>query len=334
MFSRRFFSSELDWYRLAFAEPSTKITQPSATTPDPLRILGSYLSRASDLGIGLAVQRRLCRLLVRNLVSRQQRDNLTTIICGVLGEPERTLRHATLDWYFYRALGHSTWASVPRYPVDFPELAAVNRYLREQSRGILLSSIHMGDYIRILTVLAPGLRDKKVHLLRRKEATAEEQRTFAHFEAAGIDYAVIRPDEHPARQAIAALRAGQVVAVLSDLSARWGTTQPITFCGRQLHWVKGPAQIALAGNAITLPIYSHFTAAGVLRITVAQPVRESSKTAAGASGQRTRCLTQQLARCAERQIKAHPAQWHHWRLIPEMTSATYSGHHDNPGAGD
>lgn len=331
MFSRRLFFSELDWYRLACGESATEITHRTTATPDALRTLGVWLTRFSQLGLGLAAQRRLSRLLVRHLIDRQQVDAFTVMLCATLGEPAHAMRSEARDWFFYRALGHASWSSGRRIrqPLDFPRKAAVEDYLRQESRGILITSIHMGNYLQVLTSLADALRHKTVYLLRRKAVSAEERSTFRQFTDAGMCFEILRHEDRPVRKAIAALRHGQVVVAMHDLSARWGATQPIRFCGRQLHWVKGPAQMALAGNAVTLPIYSHFDTAGVLQVRVRRP-QSAARSAAADRPAYVRQQTKRLAAFAEAEIRRHPAQWHHWRLLHEMACATFSAPSADP----
>ena len=299
---------------------------PSRKTAEALRTLATWLVRCNRLGLGLSAQRKLSRGFLLHLIDRQQIDAFAALLCTTLGEPQHTMRAEALDWFFYRALGHACWSSRARIqqPLNFPGKVAVEQYLLQETCGILITSIHMGNYLQVLASLAGALRAKTVYLLRRKAASAEEQRAFWQFSQAGIRFEILRHDERPVRKAIAALRHGQVVVAMHDLSARWGATQPISFCGRELHWVKGPAQMALAGNAVTLPIYSHFDTAGILqaRARQAEPAASLATTDRPAH---VRLQIQRLAAFAEAEIRSHPAQWHHWRLLHEMACATFSG---------
>ena len=339
MFSRRFsrpfssslFFTELAWYRQACGDLSTDISNRAIVTPEALRTLATWLTRCNRLGLGLAVQRKLSRGFILRLIDRQQIDAFAALLCTTLGEPQHTMRAEALDWFFYRALGHACWSSRARIrqPLNFPRKAAVEEYLWQESRGILITSIHMGNYLQVLTSLANALRTKTVYLLRRKAVSAEERSTFRQFTDAGICFEILRQEDRPVRKAIAALRHGQVVVAMHDLSARWGATQPIRFCGRQLHWVKGPAQMALAGNAVTLPIYSHFDSAGVLQVRARRP-QSAARSAAADRPAYVRQQTERLAAFAEAEIRRHPAQWHHWRLLHEMACTTFPGPSPSP----
>jgi lauroyl/myristoyl acyltransferase len=81
--------------------------------------------------------------------------------------------------------------------------------------------------------------------------------------------------------------------------------------------------MALAGNAVTLPIYSHFDSAGILQVRVRRP--QAAASLAGTDRRAyVRLQTERLAAYAEAEIRSHPAQWHHWRLLHEMARATFS----------
>ncbi len=304
---------------------------PSRKTAEALRTLATWLVRCNRLGLGLSAQRKLSRGFLLHLIDRRQIDAFATLLCTTLGEPQHTMRAEALDWFFYRALGHACWSSRARIqqPLNFPGKVAVEQYLLHETRGILITSIHMGNYLQVLTSLADALHNKTVYLLRRKAVSAEERSTFRQFTDAGICFEILRQEDRPVRKAIAALRHGQVVVAMHDLSARWGATQPIRFCGRQLHWVKGPAQMALAGNAVTLQNYSHFDTAGVLQVRARRP-QSAARSAAVDRPAHVRQQTERLAAFAEAEIRRHPAQWHHWRLLHEMACTTFADSSPSP----
>jgi lauroyl/myristoyl acyltransferase len=119
--------------------------------------------------------------------------------------------------------------------------------------------------------------------------------------------------------AIRELRRGSIMVVLYDLPERFGRTVEIEFFGRRANFVRGPAEIALLGNADILPVFTHYDATGA-SIVEAMPVIAARAVPAGERARRTADIAQRLCTLAEQQIRAHPSQWAHWSFVRELLS--------------
>ncbi len=195
---------------------------------------------------------------------------------------------------------------------DLNRLAA---FLRTTSTGIVLTGIHMGDYLQALFRILVDLPRRRVCIARRKPPSEQERQVFQKLTQCGFSIRVIRTGEPTAALRIYRnLRRGSVVVALYDLPCFFGETMPVQIFGKELHWVKGPVQMAARAGALIVPFVAfrengprcalHRVAAATGR---ENPVQES---------------VQGLAALAETYICRFPEQWLHWHLVPEMLDTT------------
>ncbi len=183
-------------------------------------------------------------------------------------------------------------------------------YLRTQPQGIVLVSLHMGDYLIGLFHILRHLHGRRIFIVRRKAASAQETGAFAKLKEYGLQTGVIR-SYHPAAalQVHRSLCQGHVVVMLYDLPGTFGTTLNLQFLGQQVAWVKGPAAAAAMARAVLVPCITYRQER--LRCALL-PV--SSPVGTGQIQQ----SAQQLADWATVYVRRYPDQWLHWHLVPEM----------------
>lgn len=281
---------------------------------------------------------RFCYRWLNILLSGIETDQLSLLIQKILGESPTRAKEISTDWLLHRQLSQLCWQRMAGSSIDrarsnaldslFPHKRQVVRYLQNCSRGVLITSIHMGDYLNGLLHLCMSTPShKQVFILRNRKWDRQEERAFQKFSATGIKVTVLRRQRSVAITAIRQLRRGNIVVALYDLPGQWGSTTKVTFFDQQMALVKGPAELAILAEADILPIMFHYAADGTRVIDTFPIYRPTSR--GGVSPEdislgglslelRVQQTTQYLIDQAERQIRKFPGQWHHWHLIPAM----------------
>jgi lauroyl/myristoyl acyltransferase len=238
---------------------------------------------------------------------------------ALLGEPSTAARALAIDWFFYKQLEREAWAHDSAGGV-LRDAARVGAYLNDCPRGVVIATIHMGDYLDGLRRLRLATAARRpIYVLRRRDDSTEEQRAFQRVVGADRAVTVLRTGTGPGvlAHAVRALRRGAIVVALYDLPARFGRTVPVRFFGRAAHFVRGPAELAVVGQADVLPLLCHYDAAGVA-VAQAMPVIAARTMAAASRPDAVAAVTQQLCAHAEAHIRRRPGQWAHWNFIDEL----------------
>jgi hypothetical protein len=290
-------------------------------------LLNRLLADLSEVTVTSRSGRRCCRFLTE-LFYPNEIDELTELFQQVLGESPAHAKAISADQLLYRHISRRCWqrmanssfSRVRKSALDclFPHKHQVVRYIRSCQRGVLITTIHMGDYLHgLLHLCLSASSRRKVFILRNRRWDQQEERAFQKFAAAGSRVTVLRRQRNVALQAVIQLRRGNVVIALYDLNRHWGSTTRVTFFGHEVALVKGPAKLAILAQADILPIMFHYASDGsraVDSFPAIRPCRHGSDSVEAAA---TR-VTQHLADRAEQQIRQFPSQWHHWHLFPDM----------------
>jgi predicted LPLAT superfamily acyltransferase len=279
------------------------------------------LQHVSPLDPTLRARRLMSRVLARGLLPPNL-EPLTYAFEDLLGESAASARRLIHDWFFYRHLEGASWTGARESTRGtLLDAARIGDYVNGCPRGVLVATIHMGDYLeglhRFRCVLSAA---KRVFVVRRRAWSEMEERAFARVASQGFAVTVLRTGHGAALTAIRELRRGHIVVVLYDLPRQFGGTVEVDFFGRRAHFVRGPAEIAVLGNADVLPIITHYDASGV-SVAEAMPVIPAQPSAPLERAARTAEIVQRLCATAERQIRAHPSQWSNWSFVRELLSA-------------
>lgn len=278
-------------------------------------------ARLQACGVGYALRRKFTARLLAARVP-QIRSEMAALFAEYLGEPASGAVTLAADWLYYRSIARAGWLAEPGY-TGSPLSQSCTRVLDESalgaflsgavhgSPGVLMASLHMGDYLRGLAALGPCLQGRRVVILRKQEASPGERSAFAAFSRATIRFEVLRHDRNAAFSALRALKRGAVVVVLYDLTRRWGRTAPAQLFGRPAQMVCGPADLATMTGADVLPVVTSFDEDGRLEVRAGRVLQAEA-------GDGREFIHRRLAGFAEQAIRARPAQWHHWPLLPEM----------------
>jgi hypothetical protein len=261
------------------------------------------------------VQYGLSRLVAAALLSRHAAQ-LQCRFETLLGETSAAARALVYDWFFYKQLERASWL-----PTDGGRAAGVlldarrvGDYLNMSTRGVVVATLHMGDYLEGLRQLRLACgAERNVFVIRRREWSDAEQTIFDRI-GAGAALTVLRRGH--AATAIRELRRGAIVVVLFDLPARYGRTVGVDVFGRRANVVRGPAELSVAGNADVLPLFCHYDAESIATAQ-AMPVIAAPGTSGGRA-ERVVIVTQRLWKLAEAQIRVYPSQWAHWPLVDEL----------------
>jgi predicted LPLAT superfamily acyltransferase len=268
------------------------------------------------------VQRALSRLVAAPLLS-QRVAALQCCFEVLLGETSAAARELVYDWFFYKQLERGSWAGTAggRDGSVLLDARRVGAYLDQCSRGIVVATIHMGDYLEGLRQLRLAcVVERRVFVIGRREWSEAQQRVFDRIYGADTELTVLRRGNRSAATAIRELRRGAIVVVLYDLPARYGRTAAVDFFGRAANFVRGPAELAVAGGADVLPLFCHYDDDGAA-IAQIMPVIPALAVGGGERAARVVIVAQRLCALAEAQIRRHPSQWAHWSLVNELIDA-------------
>ncbi|HEY6600038.1 MAG TPA: hypothetical protein VIZ30_12015 [Pseudomonadales bacterium] len=288
----------------------------------------AVLHRMARLDPTLRQRLRLARGLARMLLPSNA-GQLRYAFEELLGETAASAKRLLYDWFFYRQMEGRSWADGGERGL-LADAHDVGAYLANCSRGIVVATIHLGDYLEGLRQLrAVTPTGRRVFVVRRKQWSAVEERAFARIASDDLALTVLRTGERAAFVAVRELRRGAIVVVLFDLPPRFGRDTGVEFFGRSARVVCGPAELAVLGRADVMPVFTHYDATGAscveaMPVVAAQFSRYESTAARNA---RAAAITQRLWLLAEQQIRCYPAQWAHWLWIHELivTSPRYHG---------
>lgn len=272
---------------------------------------------------------RFCvNLLQKSLSTALHYKSFVDLIQQVLGENRRQSLAILKGWVLYTVVSRFCWikladcscsaANSHHSDLAFLDVQRVVNYLNSHQRGLVIATIHMGDYLAAFLTLSRSISgDRQVYIVRNKNWSSEEERLMRRFQSKQLSVVVIRHDPASARKVIRQLRRGNIVILLFDLSEICGGTTTVRFLGRPMKIVRGPAELALLGWADILPIMCHFDDQGT-PVAEAFPVIRPSAAKKQKLTESTQQITQQLIDIADRHIRKYPEQWHHWPLIPQM----------------
>lgn len=246
----------------------------------------------------------------------------------VLGESPDNAKKLAIAWKRLRVQAQQHWLTSANNSVESAldkmaslevvDLDKLKLYLVKNPCGIVLCTIHMGDFLLAILVIVAGLSTTRVSIVRRKSPSDIESKAFAKLKSVGVEYEVLRTsDRTTPLQILRRLKRGEVVVMFYDLPSLYGSTGSIKLLGRKMFWVNGPLVLAARARACIIPFITYTNTVDQARCEL-QPVISFSSSA---SDTQIQLAHQQLANFAEAYIKGHPAQWHHWNLIPEMLTA-------------
>jgi hypothetical protein len=282
-------------------------------------------------------RRALARFAARRLLPVEL-ESLTYAFAELLGEPAESARRLLHDWFFYRQMEAASWNGSSSGRATFPDAGRIGAYAGACSRGIVVATIHLGDYLEGLRQLRLATRwSRRVFVIRRALWSELEEHAFGRVASAELDITVLRGGR-AATTAVRELRRGNVVVALFDLPGRFGRTIDVELLGRRVRVVRGPAELAVLGDADVLPIVTRYDARGVSVVEAAPVIATQSvrtrcegsqahergrlprdpRPSRNAREQRVRDITQRLWRLAETYIRACPAQWSNWPMVAEL----------------
>lgn len=245
--------------------------------------------------------------------------SLTALISRILHEPERRARSIALGAIDENERSRRLWQRLAAAPqeeafalardVNAPDLWQIANFIGRSPRGVVVTTIHGGDYLLGLLRLrlALGSNEKRILIVRKKEASDIETGVFSQFTLDDRPVEVVRHAENRALNLIKALRQGHIVVALFDLPASYGPTIEVCFLGESMHLVRGPAELAQLGRADVVPMCCA-RVAGQSNAFFHAPIRPRT----------TSATSQALAAIASRHIITFPRQWQHWYHVPEM----------------
>lgn len=265
------------------------------------------------------------RDIFKAYTKKPEPDELALLFEAALGESPARSRELAAQWRKSRAGNNSFWhraanisylESVDRADaIIMQDKNILQHFVNSHADGIVLLTIHMGDFLHSILKILMFTKRRRVVILRRKSWSREEELAFGKLAFLGHDVETIRHGPHASRLVASALRGGAIAILLYDLPSQWGKTTAVQLFNGICHWVTGPLQLAMLGKAIVVPFYT-YSDSRHCHCDLRQ-VRDyrSTKT------DRVALLHQEvqlMANTAEQYIRDHVVQWDHWHLVPAM----------------
>ncbi|WP_045822588.1 phosphatidylinositol mannoside acyltransferase [Williamsia herbipolensis] len=279
----------------------------------------TFGERVADLGYGAgwSVVRRLPEARTRRafeaagarIGSRGGPEQLRRNLSRVLGVPpdavpESLMREAMRSYARY-------WFEAFRLPAMDFTTAASRVYVApddlahfttayDQGKGVVFALPHSGnwDMAGVWLVQQTG---QFATVAERLKPESLFEKFVAYRESLGFEIFPLSGGEQPPFGLLAdRLRAGGVVCLLGERDlARHGV--PVTFFGEPTRMPAGPAKLAIETGAALMPVHHFFTDGASSQILCDPPVDVSGGVADA---------TQRVAKVFERNIAAHPQDWH------------------------
>ena len=265
------------------------------------------------------------RRFLNKVTKKPQPDELALLFEAVLGESPARSRELAVQWRAFRSGNNSFWhraatisyqESVERADaIMMQDKSALQHFLNSSDDGVVLLTIHMGDFLHSILKILMLAERRRVVILRRQSWSQEEESAFEKLAILGHEVETIRHGTHASRLVASALRSGAIAILLYDLPCRWGKTSAVQLFNRTCHWVVGPLQLAMLGKATVIPFFSY--SQDQRSYCDLHQVIDYRHVTAGRSALLREDL-QRMARTAEIYIRGHAVQWDHWFLMPEM----------------
>lgn len=199
--------------------------------------------------------------------------------------------------------------------ISCPDLDRLIRFLDiHQDRGVVLSTIHMGDFLQSLFQICCLQKGRHVSIIRRVAEGDLELRMFGKHGQNGKSYDVIRVDDPAAGlKILRTLKKKGLVVMLYDLPDQFGKAMKLSFLDKQVEWVQGPAYFAARTDSLLVTFVSFRDQAGEARCELL-PVISSNQGLKLDVVERAQCL----ADAATEYVRKYPEQWFQWSSFGEM----------------
>lgn len=298
----------------------------AAWLPEQLsrRLVGA-LGTAAYLTLGRTAHRRTWRIIEAAL--RESPEEARRVSGGHF----RRLCSFRRD-YWYLAT-RSRWR-VARLAdrVACPQSAiALLERLASDGAPLVLVTIHAGGTLRGLLALVRAWAGRPgISIVKQRELTPPDERVYRHFESCDAELNVIPLSRSAGLRAAAALRAGHALCIALDWppSARQRQVK-VRFLGGDAYLCAGPARLALGSGATLVPAALCKVRGGGEALRLEEPIAARVRPGEDRNAAVVR-ITQELARRAERWIRAEPADWLLWPALPRLRSVPTSRPTDRP----
>jgi len=196
-------------------------------------------------------------------------------------------------------------------------IRSAGEVLNDHPGGVVLTTLHMGNYLLALAGIARELAGREIVIVRRSLPEDDDEPVFDTLRNLGIAYRVVSSAGEQSAQSLAlALRGGAVAVAFFDLGSEFGSTGEVTFLGSPCYWVKGPAVLARRTRSLLVPFAAVSDAvSGSTCVDL-----ETAIDFGGSADQRPSvpATMQWLASYAEALIQRYPDQWLHWSHLDAM----------------
>jgi KDO2-lipid IV(A) lauroyltransferase len=256
---------------------------------------------------------------------RPDRTDVVTFVEAALGESGDRARAIAIAsfrtsirfWadYALLAYGDDGYAARRVREIRIPD-PSVFEYLRETNRPILLTSLHMGNYLSGFNLLLEAIGEHRPFaVFRILEGSEIEDRAYRHFRKRVKEFHVFRQTGRSSMKALAHLRRGGMAAIFVDLPRSFGPTRVVSLFDHPSDLVAGPAVLALAARCVIAPVFMGRDEAGN-EILVCEPPFEAVQQGGETRDEALDRIMRHLTLFIERAVRDHPEQWLMWPDLP------------------
>lgn len=247
-------------------------------------------------------------------------EQRTLLLSFLLREPEHSVRKILQRQLYYKLYFYARRVDYLAYgaPADKTlfEWAEAESYqhcagMYPESR--VLMTIHMGDFIGAFRHIAASVSPDRPVISLRRDIDQLDPRNLRQLDDP-VHTQYLHGQGNPVEIAQALRRGNQTLAVLFDLGRDFGETTEVEFFSHRARFVRGPAQLAIAGRARIFPFVC-FRCGSRNIIQMHAPFLPQAR--AGESlRQAAARVTQELVRLAEQWIHERPEQWKYLDVLP------------------
>jgi KDO2-lipid IV(A) lauroyltransferase len=238
--------------------------------------------------------------------------NAKRILPNGTDEQRRALARAVVEHAYLCVyeLGMAARMTRPELRACIDGVEGIEHYLaaRRLERGAIIATAHVGPFEIGATALLD--QESNVHVVFRRDEFPRFDRLRSRLRSnLGIIEAPIDQGWSIWMGLRDALRRNEVVMIQADRVMPGQKGVPVPFLGGRMMMPLGPIKLALATGAPIVPIFSHRTAIGRLRVTIERPIVVSRDNGPIVGACREPAALRELAAAVERHVRAHPDQW-------------------------
>ncbi|MFK8018622.1 MAG: hypothetical protein AB8B86_02545 [Pseudomonadales bacterium] len=196
------------------------------------------------------------------------------------------------------------------------DIERLRAFIDKRDAGIVVATIHMGDYITAITALAIQLRRERVVLVHPKSMGYKQLEQLTSIQSLPFNVVLIEQNGlRSFQQVCKELQNKSMVVMFYDQPKDQNDYYETDLLNRRVRWVKAHITAFSITNSLLVPFITTSSPSGIqceLQQCFARP--RGTKDSADYFDS----VARDLIDTAGRYLKLYPSEWHNWPLVPEM----------------